>query len=166
MTFNHALTAVALVVTVASGCASEGTRAPEPGEIERSREVWDELEAQMGDTYWYEDENCLLNAPTHTVAVMQIEEGIASLATMRSIATGECVGRANRYSDAVPTTLPALYDACEALVQREGQAAVAVTFDTAGVIKSCTWEGSPACSDNCGEGFVLRDRGFGLYPAP
>jgi hypothetical protein len=133
--------------------------------LAHSRQTWDALVASMGDTYSYAEENCVVNAPEHTVTTVQVIHGVARLFATTQISSRQCLARVNRYDSFQPHTLPELYDTCAALLEREA-GAVTVEFDQEGVLRACTWPGSNDCRDNCGEGFYLRALGFGVLEVP
>lgn len=134
-------------------------------ELTSSRNAWNTLVATMGDTYSYAEENCLVNATSHTVTTIQVERGVARLFATTMIPTSQCLASVNRYDDFRPRTLPELYDQCEALLRREGNA-VKVELDDDQVLRGCSWPGERACTDNCGEGFYLRAWSFGQLEVP
>jgi hypothetical protein len=145
--------------------AAPDTAVPKPTTLEQSRKAWDALEAAMGDTYSYAEENCVVNAPTHKVTTIQVENGNARFVTSTMIARSQCLALVNRYADFQPRTLPELYDECEALVARNGSA-VKIELDSRNVVRGCTWSGANGCTDNCGEGFYLRALSFGTLTVP
>jgi hypothetical protein len=127
--------------------------------------AWNGFVAEMGDTYSYAEENCLVNAPEHTVTTIQVTDGVASLFASTTIATSQCLASVNRYDSFTPRTVPALYAECDDLVGRQGNA-VTIEFDDRGLIRGCTWPGDSNCQDNCGEGFYLRALMFGTLEVP
>jgi hypothetical protein len=133
--------------------------------LHRSRQAWDALMAAMGDTYSYSEENCVVNAPTHKVSVVQVRDGDAMLFSTAMIPTSECMATVNRYDDFSARPLQDLYKECERLLAAHG-GAVSVSFDDRNLIKGCTWSGAESCSDNCGEGFYLRSLSFGQLEVP
>jgi hypothetical protein len=112
-----------------------------------------------GSTYWYEEENCLVNSLNGDVTLVQVMSGSARVVSRRSIPRSECQSQVNRYDTFVPKSFEQLYLDCRALL--EGSCAASARTDERDVLQSCTAPGDSDCLDNCGEGFSLRRWDFG-----
>ncbi len=139
---------------------------PQLPALRTSRAAWDALVAEKGSTYWYDEENCLINSKAGgTVTRVQVQGGQAQIVSTRTIARSECKALVNRFGDFLtPKTLPALYDECAALLDREAER-TEFTTDARGVVQTCRYEGDRTCRDNCGEGFAIRAWDLGFAPA-
>ncbi|HEY6879957.1 MAG TPA: hypothetical protein VI299_18150 [Polyangiales bacterium] len=156
-----------------SACHEETTRDMDggavvlPARLADSLESWQALAAANPGPYWYEEENCLVNSSTGSSSIVQVEDNVARVVGSKTFPRSECKALVNRYGGIAgfsggPPTLPGLHDVCAALMKRRDD--VKVAFGAEGVVREC-WVGtSPGCSDNCGEGFFLLRRGFGLAP--
>lgn len=151
------------VCALLAACSSTSTIGDEPsdntllGELEQSRKAWDALVAEQGETYYYTEENCLVNAEEAEVVTVQVERGNAREVASSYIPMGECLGHVNAFEDFTARTMPALYAECEELIRREGHE-VSLVLDERGLLRDCSWPGpgEDECFDNCGEGFYLR----------
>jgi hypothetical protein len=178
------VTAVVLGALALAGCGASGnpdtdTDAGDSGpmvidtrpRLSDSLEAWKKLSAAMGESYWYEEENCLTNAAGKggDVTRVQVMGDVAKISTMLAT-SGECSFKLNRYEDFTAKTFPELYDECAMLLDRHGNE-VEIAVDARGVIQKCSYAGGPDCSDNCGEGFFIRawdfdTHGTGAEPPP
>jgi hypothetical protein len=113
-------------------------------------------DAENADTYWYIDENCVGNALTGRISLVQVVEGEATVVSTAEIPKEECVATVDRYADASPSTFEELHALCS-----ETERADVLTLDERGVLESCYSSPGTCCCDACGEGFHLLDWGFG-----
>jgi hypothetical protein len=159
---NGAVTLVTPDAAVGAGGTTTQLQA-----LQRSREVWESLVGSMGETYYYAEENCLINVsgPDYAVTTIQVESGAARSLGVSLLDPSMCEARVNRYNSFTPHTLPQLYAQCEQLLYRDATA-TEVGFDERGVLKSCIYPGDSGCLDNCGEGFYLRTLAFGMLVVP
>ena len=128
----------------------------------RSKERWMELVASEGDSYWYEEENCAPNMITGIVTHVQVDNGSVLRSERSEIPNSECKGNVNRFDDFVARTMPELYELCGQFLA-DSPPEVTLGFDERNVLTGCVVASPPDCDDNCGEGFLLRDWGFGMY---
>ena len=127
-----------------------------------SLERWRALSASEGATYWYDEENCAPNMLTGTVNTVQVDPSGPTLVRSRAIPPEDCEVQVNRYETLRPSSFEDLYGRCDTLVMRECDATF--TTDDRGIVRGCTWDKDDLCDDNCGEGFHIRQWGFGVAP--
>lgn len=145
-----------------SGCPLAQGAAPLLARLAQSRQAWDALAADRGETYWYEEHNCVVNAADGggEAALVQVEEGVARLASTGAVES--CAVKVNRYGGLPTLTMNGLHDLCAELLMRRGSA-MTLTTDAQGVVQSCFTPDQPGCFDACGSGFALDGWAFG-YP--
>lgn len=122
------------------------------------------LEADAGTTYWYDEENCLINSDTGTITRVQVEGQVARLVGRTTIDQTDCERIVNRYGTFTPELLPELYDRCREVIAT-GTGRTQISVDPAGFLRSCFYATAPDCLDNCGAGYHLRSLTFGQAPA-
>ena len=149
---------------VDSGCPLAQGAGPLLERLAESRQAWDTLAASGGETYWYEEQNCVVNVAGGggDATVVQVEDGVASLASMGPV--DSCVVKVNRYGGLPTLTMNGLYDLCAELLTFRGSA-ITLTTDARGVVQSCFTPDEPGCFDACGSGFALGGWAFG-FPGP
>lgn len=132
-------------------------------EVTASLERWDALAAAHPGLYWYEDENCRINAITGGSTLFEVDGGPAHVVATRSFPRSACAAGVNRYETMVGSgTMQDLHAACTSLLAR--RADTRFSLDDEGILRACWVPDEPNCKDNCGQGFYLLRRGFG--PAP
>lgn len=164
-------TTCAVVLLLAACSDDDADPKPDAGEeactnpnlaaLKQSEKRWKELAADGGDTYWYEHENCVINSPDGHTYTIQVEADKASSVGHKAIDRGDCDMTLNAL-ESFDGAFEKLYSECRKLLERECDAKFAT--DDKGVIRTCQWENTKGCADNCGEGVHILRWDFGTAP--
>jgi hypothetical protein len=160
-----------ILVVLVAACSADQHELPDGGEICKTPQLaaliasekrWKTLAAKGGDDYWYEHERCSSNALQGSLLVVQVEAGEPREHGMSSIEQSECELELNVYESLGAKTFEELYAMCRKLLEQHCGARFVA--DDRGVLRTCQWEYTDNCLDNCGEGVHLRRWGFGQAP--
>jgi hypothetical protein len=158
---SHGSPAAGGGVAGSAGSAPDSS-CPQLEAVRESAEHWRALAAMSGESYWYEEEDCVVNSLDGSTTRVSVQGDSARIIDKAIIARSACEATVNRYEDFTAETFEELYTQCEALVSRHCETAFRVDAD--GVIKQCSWNDDVRCADACGSGFYLRRWGFGRAP--
>jgi hypothetical protein len=142
--------------------AGETCKSPGLAALVASEKRWKALAADGGNDYWYEHENCLINAPQGQVFVVQVEAGKPRDESSRDIERSECEITLNALGSVEASTFEQLYAMCHDLFDKACD--TEFVADDRGVLRTCRWEDTKHCFDNCGEGVHIRHWDFGQAP--
>jgi hypothetical protein len=135
---------------------------PRVDTLDLSLKAWQRLADENPGPYWYEEENCLVNAGDEQQSTfVQVDAQGARTVGGRSLTRAECRAQVNRFG-ALTASLPELHAQCASLIMRRPD--TRFELDEQGIVRACWVGDSPNCKDNCGRGFYLRERGFGSAP--